>query len=123
MKEEINLVLVTEDAEVKAIMCEGIRFIPDEKETITTAHASLRIREDQTPKELKLPFNIDRWRANDFVKVVTRDGREVTKLTDFEVPCWPLNGVVDGQKFTWTTEGRFHTGNNHHNDLFLIVKQ
>jgi hypothetical protein len=51
-----------------------------------------------------IPFNIDKFRAG--AKVITRDGREVKQLTEFDCDeRYPLSGVVKRELVSWTIEG------------------
>jgi hypothetical protein len=68
----------------------------------------------------------DLEKALNGAKVVTRNGREVSQLTNFENlnDDYPLIGVVDRSIRTWTTQGLFvgdHAGECDE-DLFLAVE-
>ncbi len=67
-----------------------------------------------------LPFDLQRALAGD--KVVTRDGREVTQLTKFEITEneYPLIGVVGDRIRSWTIKGQlFRDGRFAECDLFM----
>ena len=70
------------------------------------------------------PFNLEE--ALNGAKVVTRDGREVKKLTYFDASKndhYPLYGVVGTLICCWTITGQHHIDtDNNHNDLFLSVE-
>jgi hypothetical protein len=70
------------------------------------------------------PFNLEE--ALNGAKVVTRDGREVSQLTNFENlnDDYPLIGVVDRSIRTWTTQGLFVGAplGESDEDLFLAVE-
>jgi hypothetical protein len=57
-------------------------------------------------------------------KVVTRDGREVKQLTNFETrnPDWNLYGVVDNSIYCWDNEGNAFNNYDSNLDLFLSVE-
>jgi hypothetical protein len=68
----------------------------------------------------------DLEKALNGAKVVTRDGREVSQLTNFENlnDDYPLIGVVDRSIRTWTTQGLFVGAplGESDEDLFLAVE-
>ena len=69
------------------------------------------------------PFNLDEALAGK--PVITRDGKQVTQLTLFEIEGnFPLKGVVDKGFATWTTKGFFHdTQQNHPYNLFMASEK
>lgn len=76
-------------------------------------------------KEKTIPFNIDLWRKGDFKKVVTRDGREVSKLTDFgETVMKPLIGKISNCGFTsqWNYSGYGNLNPHDGSDLMLLIE-
>jgi hypothetical protein len=56
-------------------------------------------------------------------KVVTRDGRDVLKLTNFGLEDYPLVGVLDDGINSWTIDGYYQDKNEEsEKDLFLSVE-
>jgi hypothetical protein len=56
-------------------------------------------------------------------KVVTRDGRDVLKLTNFGLEDYPLVGVLDDGINSWTIDGYYQDQNEESDkDLFLYVE-
>ena len=49
--------------------------------------------------------------------VCTRDGREVTQLHKFDGVTYGLVGVIQGQLYTWSVDGKADTGS--HRDLCM----
>jgi hypothetical protein len=75
-------------------------------------------------EERVIPFDIERWRKGDYVRVQTRGGREVTQLTWFEVKHnFPLFGVLNWTVESWKNNGHW-TNSEMTNpiDLTLVVK-
>jgi hypothetical protein len=69
-------------------------------------------------------FNLERALAGE--PVITRDGREVTRLVKFEADRegYPLMGVLDENVRSWTIDGRFATfSENSPKDLFMKPKE
>jgi hypothetical protein len=66
----------------------------------------------------------DLEKALNGAKVVTRDGRQVTQLTHFELTGGPylLYGVIDGRLEGWTIDGRSIYDTENEADLFLEGK-
>ena len=65
----------------------------------------------------------DLGKALNGAKVVTRDGREVTELTKFDIPGpYPVLGVVEGVISNWTIDGSFLPPFEENRDLFLAVE-
>jgi hypothetical protein len=65
------------------------------------------------------PFNIDKFRAG--AKVITRDGREVKQLTEFDISTkYRLYGVIDNHEIlNWTVTGN-HSGDDIKSGLDLF---
>jgi hypothetical protein len=77
------------------------------------------------PTERVIPFDIERWRKGDFVRVQTRDEREVMQLTEFNcTDSYPLRGVYNGVLGSWRTGGAYGFTERHksRHDLMLVVK-
>ena len=68
------------------------------------------------------PFNLEAALRGE--KVVTRDGREVTQLTHFEIKsAYRLYGVVSGRLYIWFGDGSFATDLKESDyDLFMATK-
>ena len=66
----------------------------------------------------------DLEKALNGAKVVTREGREVTQLTKFEIDGkFPLHGVVGSRLYSWMIDGYFNENNDCSSiDLFLVVE-
>jgi hypothetical protein len=63
-----------------------------------------------------IPFDLERWRAADFKRVVTKEGKEVSDLTYFKSgtkATYPLVGVLENYVESWTINGVFSTLENH----------
>ena len=75
-------------------------------------------------KSIRLePFDLEK--AFNGAKVVTRDGREVTQLTQFELPnnAYCLYGVIDGRLDKWTIDGHYDKNNGGNQaDIFIKSK-
>ena len=75
-------------------------------------------------KSIRLePFDLEK--ALNGEKVVTRDGRQVTQLTHFELlnNTYPLYGVIGGGLDGWTIDGRYSKYDTENKaDLFLESK-
>ena len=70
----------------------------------------------------KVKFDYDRWKSGDYIKVVTRDGREVLELTEFKtLILYAVIGSVNGQDRCYTKKGEYIIGEEGPADLFLIV--
>ena len=72
------------------------------------------------------PFNLKEYIANPSRKVVTRDGRKVTRIlcTDAKGDYPIIALVEDNDKtieipFTYTKEGSYYTSTEHPSDLFF----
>jgi len=88
------------------------------------------------PIECTIPFDIERFRSGDFVRVETRDGREVTQLTEFHCTATPVVGIIKGHNGVswWYENGSngvswwYENGSNGEDcqersiDLMLVVK-
>lgn len=66
----------------------------------------------------------DLEKALNGAKVVTREGREVTQFTKFEIDSkFPLHGVVGSKLYSWMIDGYFKENNDCSSiDLFLAVE-
>jgi hypothetical protein len=71
-----------------------------------------------------IPFDIERWRSGEFVRVQTRDGREVKQLTEFESVKFGerFSGVLNSSLQKWYEYGAFLDARIDHRDLVLVVK-
>ena len=70
-----------------------------------------------------IPFDYKRWKDGDFLRVVTREGKEVTQLTEFKV-CndgESLSGVIDGELTTLYKNGQLFMGGITGDDLHLEI--
>lgn len=57
-------------------------------------------------------------------KVITRDGREVTQLTRFDIyGNYPLIGVINKQKETFQINGKFQDSGESTADLFMAPEK
>jgi len=69
-----------------------------------------------------IPFDLERWRAGDFKRVVTRKGKEVTQLTYFNTEIvYPIYGIVDNSLVSFTKDG-FYKSNSEENDSNLMLE-
>ena len=68
------------------------------------------------------PFDLERALAGE--PVVTRDGREVTEIYFFKTfeGTYPLVGIIDGEKCSYTTKGKNYSSKNSDFDLFMKPK-
>lgn len=76
-----------------------------------------------------IPFDIERYKDNDFVKVQTRDGVPVVILTvDVPLRPEPIVGyfTTSGHSFVtcWRSDGKvaYSINNNHQDDLVMLVE-
>lgn len=70
------------------------------------------------------PFDLEKALKGE--KVVTRDGREVTRLVDFPDAMFSeflVAAVSDGCLRTYTLKGRENSGSDSSNDLFMVPKE
>jgi hypothetical protein len=59
-----------------------------------------------------IPFDLERWKAGDFKRVVTKEGKEVSDLTYFgsgTKETYPLVGVLENYVESWAINGGFST--------------
>jgi hypothetical protein len=81
---------------------------------------------DTNPDEVEriIPFDIERWRKGEFVRVQTRDGREVKQLTEFESVEFGerFSGVLNSSLQKWYEHGAFLDARIDDRDLMLVVK-
>ena len=88
---------------------------------------------DYNPDEVEriIPFDIERWRSGDFVRVQTRDGRlpdkfnEVEQLKEYDCILTPLVGIIKGHTGVscWGYNGKYgNLSEEHSHDLVLVVK-
>jgi hypothetical protein len=57
-----------------------------------------------------IPFDLERWRAGDFKRVVTKGGQEISELTYFKSATedtYPLVGVLENEVQSWAIDGTF----------------
>lgn len=74
-------------------------------------------------EERVIEFDIERWRKGDYVAVKTRDGREVTQLTEFKCESsHPIGGVLEDIFKTWKATGELAINGKNNKDLMLVVK-
>ena len=73
------------------------------------------------PETTVIKFDYDRWKKGDYLRVVTRDGREVKQLTEFECRGdYSIYGSLENEVNCWFKDGRWSRQNTHiHNDLHL----
>ena len=64
-----------------------------------------------------IPFDV--FQALHGAPVVTRVGRQVTKLKSVGEGTYPLRGLVNGKSFCWTKAGLYWPGTTDDLDLFL----
>jgi hypothetical protein len=68
------------------------------------------------------PFDLEKALAG--AKVVTRDGKEVTQLTKFDVyGNYPLTGIINKQRETFKLDGRFGDNKESNCDLFMAEEK
>jgi hypothetical protein len=82
---------------------------------------------DYNPDEVEriIPFDIERWRKSEFVKVQTRDGREVEQLKEYDCIMTPFVGIIKGHSGVscWHENGCYsNIGEEHSHDIMLVVK-
>jgi hypothetical protein len=82
---------------------------------------------DHNPDEQEriIPFDIDRWRKGDYVRVQTRDGRHISEIVLLNSINRPLVGVIkgDGSPVSWHVSGHIYSScEDRHEDLTLVVK-
>lgn len=72
----------------------------------------------------KIPFNLERWQSGDFVKVVTRDGRDVEQLTHFKgLRHFQLRGVIVDGLLSYDLKGcNVNENTEAPADLHLIIE-
>ena len=74
----------------------------------------------------KIPFDIEIWRKNKHLIIVTRDGDLVKRLQEVENPVtdYVLYGEVEGEVFTWKRSGTYAVkGAETSFDLFFSPNQ
>jgi hypothetical protein len=90
-------------------------------------HFDLTDPRDTNPDEEErvIPFDIERWRSGNYVRVQTRGGELVKQLVAFEIEdgCPRLFGVVGKYVFNWLSSGR-HINEDIEmaDDLTLVIK-
>lgn len=68
------------------------------------------------------PFNIEAALRGE--PVVTRNGREVTQITLFDIDGdYPVAGVIDKNRFEFSTNGKYLVGQDTERDLFMAPKK
>jgi hypothetical protein len=68
------------------------------------------------------PFDLEKALAG--AKVVTRDGREVTQLTRFDVyGNYPLIGIINKQRESFQLNGQFGDNKESNWDLFMAPEK
>ena len=68
------------------------------------------------------PFDLEKALAG--AKVVTRDGREVTQLTKFDVRGdFPLTGIIQNQRESFKLNGKYSDHIESHYDLFMAPQK
>jgi hypothetical protein len=75
------------------------------------------------PETTVIPFDYQRWKDGDYVRVVTKNGRLVDQLVEFKCDgMYPMSGVLENKKHSWKTGGEFYiTFGEHLNDLHLEI--
>ena len=117
---------------VKVISCSSIPFPQNlvvqkngRYDGLHISHFNLKDPRDTNPDEAErvIPFDIERWRSGDFVRVQTREGDEVTQLVWLDCTAiYPFVGVSYGNKREWMTNGRFLEHQEDPRDLILVIK-
>jgi hypothetical protein len=66
-----------------------------------------------------IAFNLERALAGE--PVITRDGKEVTQLTKFDLTetSYLIFGILENDVRRWTIEGKYLLGEEDRNDLFM----
>lgn len=68
------------------------------------------------------PFDLEKALAG--AKVITRDGREVTQLTKFDVCShYPLTGIISKQRETFKLNGQYGDYKDSNFDLFMATEK
>lgn len=68
------------------------------------------------------PFDLEKALAG--AKVVTRDGREVTQLTKFDVRGdFPLTGIIQNKRESFKLNGKYSDHIESHYDLFMAPQK
>lgn len=128
-KENDRIVVTNKDLEsfgkhgyVKEVGAMSVSVLLDDMpNSILVTHSDIELVKEKT-----IPFNIDLWRKGDFKKVVTRDGREVSKLHDFETQGWRLVGVINESVLgicIWGKDGHFENRPEvNSRDLMLLIE-
>lgn len=101
---------------------EGLSFFCSNAELFFDLSNPRDTNPDDLPDEVKIPFDYERWKAGDFIRVETEDGKAVEKLTDFEVGNYPLHGVYCGIVTNWMKGGYIAAKELSPTNLTLIVK-
>ena len=72
----------------------------------------------------KIPFDLERWQSGDFVKVVTRDNRDVEQLTHFSSIEFKVNlaSVISNSIHLHYKNGKFYGGVTDRRDLHLLIE-
>ena len=74
------------------------------------------------PETTVIAFDYKRWKDGDYVRVVTRDGVEVTQLHEFDgYLLYPFSGVIVNKVETWTKYGTTYEGSTNGKDLHLEI--
>jgi hypothetical protein len=80
---------------------------------------------DTNPDEVErvIPFDLERWRSGDYVRVQVRDGAEVRQLTYFDYDGeFPFRGIVRGDIRVWRSTGIVSLNEKTNTDLTLVIK-
>lgn len=76
------------------------------------------------PIETIIPFDYDRWKSGDYVRVVNGRGQEVKQLTEFDCTNdFPMIGVVESKWESFKKSGAYFINNSSLSSLHLVVLQ
>lgn len=75
------------------------------------------------PETTTIPFDYDRWKTGDYLRVVTKSGHEVKEIKEFNADIlFNFCGVLDHKIHTWDSKGSYSAGfSSHDEDLHLEI--
>ena len=75
------------------------------------------------PETTTIPFDYDRWKTGDYLRVVTKSGHEVKEIKEFNADIlFNFCGVLDNKIHTWDSKGSYSAGfSSHDEDLHLEI--
>lgn len=121
----LNVIITNEDGERWYKTGERYKVLEDSKFYYTVSDTKTIVKKhcEIIPDTTVIPFDIDRWKDGDFLRVVTRDGREVTQLVEFKVysDTGNIYGVVGKIVRNWLIDGIWNKGTLSALDLHLEI--